>query len=376
MKTDFVAATERYESWLRSQIEAQQADFQVDELDYKHVQMAAKESPFPFFRGTYYRWAEIWPGICEDCQSAPRVLAVGDLHVANFGTWRDREARLVWGVNDFDEADDLPFTNDLVRLAASTLIGADTAKFGLSFKKSCRAILLGYVEQLERRGQPFVLEEEHAHLRNLATQADRDPVVFWKKLTEVLKDTPPEISPDVESALKKDLHSGATKCEIRRRTRVGMGSLGKPRFVALACLTGAWAAREVKSLTPPATALLNADSNGVSRLTDIVSRAVRCPDPLLRVEGAWIVRRLAPRCSRIEMAMLTKSDDERRMFEAMGAETANVHAGSPDARESILRWLDAQPEDWLADAARKMTDATRDDWKAWRKHFKKQPQPV
>jgi len=32
------------------------------------------------------------------------VLAVGDLHVENFGTWRDAEGRLIWGVNDFDES--------------------------------------------------------------------------------------------------------------------------------------------------------------------------------------------------------------------------------------------------------------------------------
>ena len=31
-------------------------------------------------------------------------LSVGDLHVENFGTWRDSEGRLIWGINDFDEA--------------------------------------------------------------------------------------------------------------------------------------------------------------------------------------------------------------------------------------------------------------------------------
>ena len=53
----------------------------------------------------------------------PKVLAVGDLHIENFGTWRDSEGRLVWGVNDFDETWRLPYTQDLVRLTTSTLIG-------------------------------------------------------------------------------------------------------------------------------------------------------------------------------------------------------------------------------------------------------------
>ena len=40
---------------------------------------------------------------------------MGDLHVENFGTWLDSRERLVWGMNDFDEACELPFTSDLVR---------------------------------------------------------------------------------------------------------------------------------------------------------------------------------------------------------------------------------------------------------------------
>ena len=47
------------------------------------------------------------------------MLGVGDLHVENFGTWRDAEGRLIWGINDFDEACPMPYTIDLVRLAAS-----------------------------------------------------------------------------------------------------------------------------------------------------------------------------------------------------------------------------------------------------------------
>ena len=47
------------------------------------------------------------------------LLCVGDLHVENFGVWRDAEGRLVWGVNDFDEACEAAFAGDLVRLLAS-----------------------------------------------------------------------------------------------------------------------------------------------------------------------------------------------------------------------------------------------------------------
>ncbi|MFO1040672.1 MAG: DUF2252 family protein [Planctomycetaceae bacterium] len=366
MGTDFVEATMRFEAWLRGQIALQE-----NELDYKHAQMADKDSAFPFFRGTYYRWAEGWPELCPEVSKAPAVLGVGDLHVENFGTWRDQDGRLVWGINDFDEADDLSFTNDLVRLAASAIVGASGAEFGLSPKKTCRAILSGYVVQLERGGEPFVLEEENLDLRQLATSADREPVQFWKKLTELLKDPIPHVPTDVVTALNRDFQRNDIHFEIRLRPKVGMGSLGKPRFVGMANLMGGWIAREAKAVTQPATAMWSTGRASSSRVEEILSRATRCPDPFLRVDGSWIVRRLAPRCSRIELEQLDNIEDEQLMFESMGAETANIHCGSKDARDSILQWLDAQESNWLEEAAQTMVKSCRDDWKTWRKAWRK-----
>src|SRR5436305_10185592 len=90
-------ATDRYEAWLRTCTPVNEQD-----LKTKHDTLAS--DVFPFLRGTFYRWAQVWPEQCADLASAPRVLAVGDLHAENFGTWRDAEGRLAWGVNDLDEA--------------------------------------------------------------------------------------------------------------------------------------------------------------------------------------------------------------------------------------------------------------------------------
>jgi uncharacterized protein (DUF2252 family) len=68
------------------------------------------QGAFEFLRATYYRWTMRWPQHCAQLADAPQVLAVGDLHTENFGTWRDAEGRLVWGVNDLDEAHPLPYT--------------------------------------------------------------------------------------------------------------------------------------------------------------------------------------------------------------------------------------------------------------------------
>ncbi|MGW9439486.1 DUF2252 domain-containing protein [Streptomyces sp. NPDC055607] len=85
-------------------------------------------SAFAFYRGTaclFYadleREARGGPYLDE---RTGRVWIHGDLHAENFGTYMNANGRLVFNVNDFDEAYVGPFTWDLKRLAASlALIG-------------------------------------------------------------------------------------------------------------------------------------------------------------------------------------------------------------------------------------------------------------
>ncbi|MFD3335544.1 DUF2252 domain-containing protein [Streptomyces sp. NPDC058700] len=85
-------------------------------------------SAFAFYRGTaclFYsdleREAHGGPYLDE---RTGRVWIHGDLHAENFGTYMDANGRLIFNVNDFDEAYVGPFTWDLKRLAASlALIG-------------------------------------------------------------------------------------------------------------------------------------------------------------------------------------------------------------------------------------------------------------
>jgi uncharacterized protein (DUF2252 family) len=71
-----------------------------------------------------------------------------------FWTWRDVEGRFCWGVDDFDESYWLPYTNDLVRLAASMKIVADAERLSIKVKAGCNAILEGYVQSLKEGGRP------------------------------------------------------------------------------------------------------------------------------------------------------------------------------------------------------------------------------
>src|SRR6476469_2716447 len=137
-----------YEAWL-----ARHCDVVKKDVRHKHKRMT--ESPFIFLRATYLRWAKKIGTWCPELMDAPKTLSVGDLHLENFGTWRDEDGRLVWGVNDFDEAAEMPFAIDLVRLAASALLATD---LDTSNQAVARELLDGYDEGLGTP-QPALLFE-------------------------------------------------------------------------------------------------------------------------------------------------------------------------------------------------------------------------
>ena len=139
---NIVKATAGYEKWLSRELR-----ILPDDLELKH--QAMRESLFGFFRATFYRWAQLWPGVCPECADAPELLAVGDLHIENFGTWRDVEGRLIWGINDFDECTRMPYTIDLVRLAASAHLAVSAERLRIEHREACGAILTGYRECIE-----------------------------------------------------------------------------------------------------------------------------------------------------------------------------------------------------------------------------------
>ena len=330
------------------------------------------ESPFPFLRATFYRWVQLWPDLCPDLNKAPKILAVGDLHVENFGTWRDIEGRLVWGVNDFDEAATYPYTLDLVRLAVSAGLAAEEGHLKLKLKDACSALIDGYRESLKHGGRPFVLEESNAWLRAIATSELRDPVHFWGKLSSlpIFHDVPAS----AREALERIMPQRGLEYHTVRRV-AGLGSLGHVRVVALADYRGGKVAREAKSLAPSSVHwALEQDGPHEIMYQTIVGRAVRCPDPFLQLEGHWVVRRLSPHCCRIELAVLPTNRDELKLLHAMGWETANVHLGTVEAAKYILRDLNRRKPNWLLNAAQTMTKAVMSDWRDWKKEQKSKTQ--
>ncbi len=122
----------------------------------KFRKMAA--SAFAFYRGTaslFYHdlTADIGFGAkrggpyLDECTS--RVWIHGDLHAENFGTYMDATGRLIFNVNDFDEAYVGPFTWDLQRFAASVaLIGYAKALSDAQITQLVRVYAAAYRERI------------------------------------------------------------------------------------------------------------------------------------------------------------------------------------------------------------------------------------
>ncbi len=359
---NILESTRAYEQWLGNHVE-----LVVSDLRFKHQMMADRDNPFPFFRATFYRWLELWQTHCPELAKAPRCNAIGDLHIENFGTWRDGDGRLAWGVNDFDEADDYPYTIDLVRLAASAGIARTVQAMRNSLSKACRAIEFGYRKQLESGGRPMLLEEKNRYLRELAHHQEREPSIYWKKMTLLLDDAPIFPTKELKDLLKSAAPQPLTAVEFRRRPKVGLGSLGKPRFVMIAKWNGSWITREAKALVPSALAWHSGIelTSETPKSQSILASAFRSPDPVLHYGKDWVCRRLAPYCGRIELGHIVGSDEQIRLLAAMGQEVANVHLGSGKKISEVKKHLAKLPEGWLMEAATKMSAAVTEDWQIY-----------
>lgn len=355
---DIITTTREYEAWVAAQLPLVSGD-----LALKHERMA--QDPFSFLRATFYRWAQRFPVECPDLLDAPVVPSVGDIHVENYGTWRDSEGRMVWGINDFDEAVKLPYTQDLVRLATSAALAFDQGRMTIRPRAAATAVVKGYVDALEIRGRPFVLAEHNRWLRDAVTSRLRDPAKYWKRLTAWPEAA--SVPSDVRSILRESLPEPDLPMVIRHR-QAGLGSLGRPRFTAIADWRGGQVAREAKSLLPSAWTWANPNGarKGLAYLST-VEQAIRTPDPFLQVCGSWIVRRLAPYCSRIELSQIPDGGDEKKLLKAMGHELANIHLGEKRSAHAILDDLSHRNGKWLHRAVDHMTTVTRAEWTAWRR---------
>lgn len=347
----FAQSKRRYESWLRK---ALGKDFVAADLKRKNDIMA--DSAFVFLRGTYWRWAEMAFEVLPDLATAPEVLAVGDIHLENFGTWRDVDGRLIWGVNDFDEAASMPYAFDLVRLAASAALAANDR--APKFDSACEAILEGYRAGLASPA-PVVLDRDWAWLRDKVIVPEEERQKFWRKIAARKLEAAPE---RFRKALRGEMPEPRLPFDTARRV-AGTGSLGRPRWIGVAEWRGAPIVREAKAVLTSAWSLARGNPNEPVRIAEIAAARFRAPDPWYHVANGIVSRRLSPNNRKIEASAIDDRLHGRRMLKTMGLELANIHASNGDAGRVIAKDLQSRKADWLRTAAETATKAVQHDYR-------------
>jgi hypothetical protein len=395
---DIIKSAEKYEAWLRAQIDG---DVNEEDLAEKHKKMTA--DAFQFLRATYWRWAETIYDECAELEDeskvlaalgkAPAVLAVGDIHVENFGTWRDAEGRLVWGVNDFDEAARMPYAIDLVRLATSAALAAVP---GITPKIICDKLLTGYRDGIAQP-MPFILDRENGTLRCIAVVTEDERTDFWTKYDPA----------QIEAArVKREKKGSGKRPKVRRARRMrpryrkaleagkpdagvrfdyfertaGTGSLGRPRYFGVGAWQGDLIVREAKAMVPSGWVRAHGGSRKL-RCEAIATGKYRSPDPYYGLRGRVLLRRLSPNDFKIETTQdETKEPDktdenhkvvERRavvnadVLQAMGHELASIHRGTHGRRKLILSDLRKRGDRWLLDAMAAAKRKVEADFAVW-----------
>jgi uncharacterized protein (DUF2252 family) len=119
-------------------------------------------SPFTFYRGSAVVMA-------ADLAGTPvtgiEAILCGDAHLSNFGIFATPERRLVFDINDFDEAFPGPWEWDLKRLAASAVIaGRDNGFSEPSCRRLAEDVARVYGRAMDRFSQMTTLEQWYYHV--------------------------------------------------------------------------------------------------------------------------------------------------------------------------------------------------------------------
>jgi len=189
---------------------------------------------------------------------------------------------------------------------------------------------------------------------------------FWRRVNEYPKAKPPA---KVAARLKQSLPRHAGVQRFCRRT-VGVGSLGRPRFVAVAEWRGGHILREAKALVPSAWSWAHDQSPDWSSFMKLADGRCRSPDPFLEMRGHFIYRRIAADARKIELGKRAGSCLHRALLDAMGFDLGAIHAAHPKQASEIQRDLERRPSGWLKIASDKAATEIRDEFKSWRENYK------
>ena len=338
--------TDKHVTDFAARLALHNAGREQERLRRKYRAMA--ESPFVFLRGTcrlfYERAAEVGlvPG------DGPRAWLCGDLHLENFGTYitgdgvttNGSDGRIVFDVNDFDEAALAPFSLDVLRLATSVLVAShDNGQSPHTANEAAHRVVIHYLAELSS-AKPRTLDFRAAKgaIRELMDELrQRDGRKFLsKRVVEVDKRL--TLKTDGDKALPLDadgkraiaaMLSGLTPppqyprafayVDAARRI-AGTGSLGIPRDVVLTegqGLPGKPWLLDVKAARPsaalavagPQPAFASEAQRVVAVQTRFQAEAPALLQAVLVGGEAYIFKQLQPSADKLDIEAVAKDAD-------------------------------------------------------------------
>lgn len=387
----------------------------------KYRRMAS--DPHAFYRGTaclFYADVTASEDPFADERSG-RIWIHGDLHVENFGTYLNSDGRLVFDVNDFDEAYLGRFTWDLQRFAASlALVGWQKALPEDDVRRLVGRYLRSYLAQVDayRRSEDdddFALHLDNtegpirdalvdARLRRRADLLDRLTVVTdgtrgFREDGSVRRLGRRERS-RVVAAFERYLDSIPEDKRFDRslfydlrdvvgKSGFGIGSAGLPAYNLL--VEGYSQALDndvvlsMKQANVPAVSRF-VNSAEVERYFDheghrtvVSQRALQAhTDPLLGytdLDGVgYVVSELSPYEVDLDWSGLTEPDQVKSVVDLLGRATAKIHCASDEdsdqdlvdfqVEEAIAGVLEGRRKElisWVTDFALSYADRVRED---------------
>ncbi len=118
-------------------------------------------NPFAFYRGTAGLMAL---DLGRGPHSGIMVAACGDAHISNFGFFASPERKLVFDLNDFDEAAVAPWDWDVKRLVTSIVVGGMHAEYSeREIRRAARQSLRAYRSGLTALQKTSPLERYYMH---------------------------------------------------------------------------------------------------------------------------------------------------------------------------------------------------------------------
>jgi hypothetical protein len=221
------------------------------------------------------------------------------------------------------------------------------ANFGVGNREAAQAILNGYGEGPREPG-PTLLDRKEMWMRDCVAVTDEQRKSFWEEIDGYPEASP---SPEAKSALLASLPAGAAFERFARASKGG-GSLGRPRFVAVARWRGGRIAREAKALLSSGWDWAAGRADRANRLDDAVNRATSAPDPFLHADRGFIVRRIAADTRKVERNSDFDRKLDAKLLRAMGSEIGSIHASTPALKQPILDDLGDKDPDWLHETAK------------------------